>query len=447
MKGIPIRFLFLALSLEALFLLLFLSARADRTVTAIIILLLAGAAYLIAAYLILKWQTNEKGPLFAFIISAAIIYRITLAPLMFPTTDDVFRYRWEGKLQAHGGNPYEARPADPEWAFLVDRTFPRVGLKEFKGGYGPAWEMVSHGMYRIAAAVSDNEFSQALLFKLPAVLADLGLIAALSALLRANGNPATGVLIYAWSPLPVWEFWANGHNDSLVALAVVLTLIFLARGQHWRASSALGLATALKFWPAILLPALIRRVHPRHLSIYAALLLLFAIPYWTGVTENAQFMSGFVGGWRNNDSIFGLILWIADDPYRAKYFSFALIGAITLLIAFRNRDPVATSMWTIVSLLFISSNCHPWYLTWFLPLLAVRPSAPLLLWTAIVPLAYSVWPGWIATGIWEGNPSTRWFIYAPVFAMLLGRPMWDSYASILRTTWPLTSVSRKSRPM
>src|SRR5688572_21971259 len=114
MKGIPTRFVILALLLETLFLLLrWAASDADRIVTAIVILLLAGAVVVVAAYFACTVRTQDAGPLFRFIIAAAIVYRITIWPLTFPSTDDVYRYRWEGKLQAHGGNPYEVRPADP----------------------------------------------------------------------------------------------------------------------------------------------------------------------------------------------------------------------------------------------------------------------------------------------------------------------------------------------
>jgi hypothetical protein len=136
-------------------------------------------------------------------------------------------------------------------------------------------------------------------------------------------------------------------------------------------------------------------------------------------------MSGFVGGWRNNDSLFGFILWVARDQYRAKYTAFALIAAAAVWIAVRQPNLARACLWTIVALLFIASNCHPWYLTWFLPLLAVELSAGLLLWTALVPLSYSVWPGWVATGIWEGVTPFRWFIYVPVFALIAARMLYQ----------------------
>ena len=285
---------------------------------------------------------------------------------------------------------------------------------------------MSAATYRIVSAVVANEYAQAFWFKVPSALADLGLMGAVAALLRAYGMPAARVVIYAWSPLPIWEFWANGHNDALMVLATVLAIVWAARGHPWKAMAALTVAVALKFWPAILLPALARGgVRFRHLLICVPLFAVFALPYWSGVTENARFMSGFVGGWRNNDSLFGPILWIAGDLYRAKYTAFVLIAAVAIWIAIRQPHLARACLWTIVALLLIASNCHPWYLTWFLPLLAIELSAGLLLWTVLVPLFYSVWPGWVATGIWEGVTPLRWFIYVPVFALIGGRIFYE----------------------
>jgi hypothetical protein len=66
----------------------------------------------------------------------------------------------------------------------------------------------------------------------------------------------------------------------------------------------------------------------------------------------------------------------------------------------------------------VSANCHPWYLTWFIPLLCFVPAVPLLLWTALMPLNYVVLFEWFSVGGWNGSTSMRWYVYAPVFAWL-----------------------------
>jgi hypothetical protein len=45
------------------------------------------------------------------------------------------------------------------------------------------------------------------------------------------------------------------------------------------------------------------------------------------------------------------------------------------------------------------------------------PAPALLLWTALVPLAYETLFGWFAAGVWNGVSDTRWLIYAPVVSV------------------------------
>jgi len=348
-------------------------------------------------------------------------------------SDDPYRYRWEGKLQAAGGNPYQVRPGDPQWAQLRDSAFPRVVGKDFKAVYGPLIEQVELWTYRVVStSVSDPE-RQVFWFKLPYALCDLAAIAALWLLLSAHGLARERTLIYAWSPLTVIEFWGTGHNDSLVVMLVTLALLAAARKYWTWAFAALSLAVGAKVWPILLIPLFIgwrgyrsvrwyryRPVRWYQGWVVAPILLILALPYWSNVTENLRFMSGFVGGWRNNDSLFGFILYFAKDIYRAKRIAFAIIaatvGALTL-----GRVPLERAILAAISvMLMVSANCHPWYLTWILPLLALVPVPGLLLWTALVPMAYAAVISWITLGEWQGSTTMRWYEYVPVYSMLIG---------------------------
>jgi hypothetical protein len=57
-------------------------------------------------------------------------------------------------------------------------------------------------------------------------------------------------------------------------------------------------------------------------------------------------------------------------------------------------------------------------LGWFIPLLALRPSGPLLLWTALVPLAYNVLIPYGVLGKWQELAGFRTLEYLPVFGLL-----------------------------
>jgi len=358
-------------------------------------------------------------------VVAGIIFRLIVWPLAPALSDDLYRYRWEGKLQAAGGNPYEGRPADQRWLSLRDETYPHVPGKDFKAVYGPLIEQMERWTYRAVAAASLSPERQVFWFKLPFALCDLGAMAALWQLLAAHGLPRTHILIYAWSPLTVMEFWATGHNDSVVVLLIALALVAAAKKRWTWAFAALSLTAGAKIWPILLLPLFIGWKRNRPLRWYQwwvliPIAVLLAMPYWTNVMENLQFMSGFMGGWRNNDSLYGLILWAAKDLYRAKYTAFAIVSVAVAFLTLREVPLERAALWAIAVMLMVSANCHPWYLTWLLPLLILFPVPGLLLWTALVPLAYSAVVSWVTLGEWQGSNVFRWFEYAPVYALLTG---------------------------
>jgi len=196
---------------------------------------------------------------------------------------------------------------------------------------------------------------------------------------------------------------------------------------------ALSLAVCAKFWPAILFPLFAgwRGWLPQRRWQWLVLVPaagIAAAPYWSNIGENARFLSGFFGGWRNNDSFFGLLLWLTGDVYLAKYTAFALLAAVVVVLMRLEWPLEKKVLAAIVAMLLISSNCHPWYLTWFLPLLALHPSAALLAWCALAPLAYEVVSGWVLLGEWHGSTPARWWVYVPVFALLAWRWRVESHS-------------------
>ena len=85
--------------------------------------------------------------------------------------------------------------------------------------------------------------------KLPAVVCELALIWAVAELLRRRGMPADRLLIYAWAPLPIVEFWIGGHNDALVVLTDRVALVAAAANRWPAAFLALTVGIAAKICP------------------------------------------------------------------------------------------------------------------------------------------------------------------------------------------------------
>lgn len=441
MRAILLPFTLLALVIEALWLVMRgLGGRGGldlgQNVEGTIALLLGiSAFYLVSVFLAFKLTSPISRSILYFIVACGVLFRLTVWPIAPAFSDDVSRYRWEGKLQAAGGNPYQVRPNDSNWVHLRDSTFPDIVGKDFKAGYGPLSELIEAGWYQVVARTVSEPRRQVFWFKLPGAIVDLAVSGALLKLLAVRGLPTVRAIAYLWSPLPVFEFWCSGHNDSLMLLPLLIAIILAIRGRWILAYGCLGIAVAAKLWPIILLPLFITYSLRRRagllqlaagLSVFAAIPIACFLPYRGNIVENLRFMSGFIGGWRNNDLLFGLLLRITSDPDRVKYLSFAILATLVLTIAWMRWPLERSVIFTIVALLVVASNCHPWYLIWFLPFLAVEPWSPLLLWTALMPLTYAVLLDWIALGVWNGSTSIRWYVYLPVLAY------WVAVLPILR---------------
>jgi alpha-1,6-mannosyltransferase len=441
MQAIPGRFLLLAAILESLYLILLALGDLRRyLVEAVLLLLLSGLFYIVSVYFLpgnrdgIKPLSDNSLPVFCLLVG--ILFRLTVWPLYPAFSDDVYRYRWEGQVQAHGGNPYQIRATDPSWAWMRDRTFASISAPDFKAAYGPLVELLERHTYRAVAAFTSDPVRQVFWFKAPAALFDLGILWILWRILERRRLPLENLLIYAWSPLPVMEIWCNGHNDP-IALFFLCAALLLADGGRWAmAFVSLSMAVAAKFWPILLFPAFVGWKGWRPLRWYQWLVVfpvfgLFAWPYLSNLGENARFLSGFIGGWRNNDSLFAALLWLGGDPDTAKYLAAALIVSVSLAVMFL-RLPLERA-WLVVSasILMISANAHPWYLNWLMPPLVLAPFTPLLLWVALAPIAHHVILAWSTVGEWRGSGPLRWLIYVPVYGLLVGKGLMQ----VLRYSW------------
>jgi hypothetical protein len=344
-------------------------------------------------------------------------------------SEDLYRYRWQGKLQAAGGNPYVETPQDPQWAHLKDGTWPLVTRKDLPSVYGPLLEGLYAGWYHVVNLLEKNEIRQAWWFKIPFALCELGAAFTLSRLLAAMGLPGAYLLLYLWSPLVVVEFWAQGHNDTLAVWLLLLALLAAVRNRWTWAFAWLTLSALTKFWPALLFPFfLLRREQDRWIFPWKPALISIPIaaavclPYLRGLANVHELLQGFLGGWRNNDSLYGLIHAAAGENFDEGTVIVTRLLVLSLAALWSLQLPlVKAAKWVVVILLFLSANCFPWYLSWLVPFLAIYPGAPLLLWTALVVLSYHILIGYEILGVWQDSNMFRALEYLPVYGMLIGR--------------------------
>lgn len=403
--------------------------------------LIASLSYLVSCYLVInKDQAYLRCAVMRFIWGVAILFRLTALPLDLQLSEDMHRYRWNGKLQAAGGNPYTAAPESPDWNHIQDEGYPLVPGKQLPTVYGPVLEMVYAATYTITTSVTDDPVRQAWFFKIPFALIELAVGWALMGLLRVLNRPPSWLLIYLWSPLIIVEFWGQGHNDPLVMLFVVLALSAAVSCRWGGAWSWLSVAVLTKLWPLLLTPFfLLHGRAGRPFSIKTAisvsvLISLLVAPYWDGITNWGETLSAFTDGRQNNAGIYAVILTISGDNYRlTTALTVGLLLAILFALVALRWGIIQSSMVAVVAMLLLSANCFPWYLGWLVPFLAIYPNIGLLLWTTLIVLSYHVLIDYTVLEIWHDNFELRLLQYLPVYVMLL----WSTCRTKYRVCRPL----------
>jgi alpha-1,6-mannosyltransferase len=325
------------------------------------------------------------------ILAVAVILRLIAIEAPANLTTDGLRYVWDGRIQWAGFNPYIWVPADPQLAHLRDAViYPNINQKETAVTiYPPMAQM----LFLLANALSDSLRG----IQVVMGLCDLITIAAILSWLRADNLPRERVLIYAWHPLPIWEFTSMAHIDSAATMLLVLTITAVVRGRQGLAGALLAAAVLTKYFPVLLAPALYRRWGWRMPAAFIATVVVLYAPYVWGAGTN---VFGFLLRHLDNEGYaagYGFhIIWILRDfglwaPTGRTYvacglLALAVIGLMALLR--RRADEVRPEQLVVLGAAFvlITSPHYAWYFGWLIPLLARHLSPAVLGFTLLALL-------------------------------------------------------------
>lgn len=318
-----------------------------------------------------------------------------------PISTDVYRYVWDGRVQAAGINPYRYRPADPQVAFLRDQTiYPRINRAETAVTiYPPLAQMIFLAVTRLSESVTAMKIAMAGF--------DLIAIAALWTLLRRRELPEQRLLFYAWHPLPLFEFAGSGHIDA-AALALMLMACVAADRRHpLIAGTLLGGAALVKFFPAVIAPAVYRKWDWRlPLALIVVVVALYA-PYLGVGTHVLGFLPAYVQeeGLAEGSGFFLLNALSAAIPLPARasilyvLASLAILAAVAMVIVLRRHAalvPLASALLLLVLFTVFLSPHLAWYFAWLVPFLCVKPVWSLIYLTCAAPLLYAI--------VWAPDP-------------------------------------------
>ena len=409
------------------------------------------ALYLLACYAVLR----RRAPLpraaslatIAIIIVFAGVFRGQVAGKPPYLSTDVYRYVWDGRVQANGVNPFRYIPTSPELVRLRDdKIFPKINGADYAPTpYPPVAQAIYLAVYLIRP-LSVTAFKVAMsLFDL------LTVVATMLVLVRLRMDPARAI-IFAWHPLEIWEGIHSGHVDQVFIAFLALALLAWAYKKNTLTGVAVGLATLVKLYPVMLLPVFLvnrregdgeheslgstqtnslrypaagvqdapgigfeagslplRRLRSVMLSRsalhmilgFVATIVICYLPYLTAGSAVYRNLSDYFkeeGFVEQGGRYFVLTLVRGIVPMPTTLYSalaaLALGGLAVWWLLRQKRDAmdIAKGALALIGLyLLLTSPRYPWYFCWIVPWLCFLPRAGWLYLTGATILLYTLW--------------------------------------------------------
>jgi alpha-1,6-mannosyltransferase len=336
----------------------------DKLDRFLIVASLQSAVYAMAVWLC--WTGSASRGVVLAIAVLAIVMRAPTVVAPPYLSSDIYRYVWDGQVEAAGFNPYLYAPSDPKLEALRDHDiYPQIASKYAPTIYPPVAEGLFLVVTRISASVTAMKLTMVIFEAITCVL--------LALLLTLEGLPTSRVLVYAWHPLLIWEFAGSGHIDApLIALCVAA--FWAARRQR---DGLCGLflagATLTKLYPVVFFPALYRRWDWRLPVAFGVAMVVGYTPF---VSAGSRIL-GFLPGYASQEGLDaqGAGFYLLDLLHRvpglaaldATVYVLAAIAILAVLSAVfifrRNRAPSPYEMSATLATLFmvLVSPHYPWY--------------------------------------------------------------------------------------
>ncbi len=385
--------------------------------------------YLAAVWLSLRGK--ESRLVLAVGLAFAALFRLSLLFAPPYLSDDIYRYVWDGRVQAAGINPYRHIPADQSLLQLRDeKIFPKINRRESAPTMYPP---VAEGVYFLTTRVSESvTWMKATMVGFEAIA-----LWAMVQLLGSFGLARQRVLIYAWHPLAVWEFSGSGHLDAIAIAFIALALLARRRNAAAATGVMLACATLVKFFPAVLFAALYKRWNWKMALAFALMVVLAYLPYLSvGPARALGYLPGYASerGMISGEQFFllGVVRRLFNMQVPAlAYLIFCLLMLIAVsawLMSERQRDDFVylRGGLIIASVFMVLLSPHfSWYFAWLIPFLCFVASPPVFYLTLSSFLLYLNWLYWTDSSVFR----IKALIFLPFF-LLLAMEFWRSRRSL-----------------
>ena len=383
--------------------------------------------------------------------SIVVIALATLGPPLF--SDDLYSYALYGRmLVLHHANPYVQFPL-----VAANDPFLHVASNGLRSVYGPLFTLLSG----LIVWIFRSPAATVAAFKILSGGCWLGVVVLACRLGRRQGvmQASLAAAIVGLNPVVILRVVAGGHNDVLVALAIVAALTAWCDGRKMLVTVFLTLGMLVKIvaviplviflWETIRAESTVKdRVVTlgKHLTVIVALTFAALIPFGSSLRAISSFLtltSFDNGGLRPPEVIISSASasvlrshgWYGEVALSNDLLqiTFLAVAAVAVLLLLRRSDrPIAESvLLALLIFLLCSRYLQPWYLAWIVPLICFVTRRRVLaiaiaisLFAAESATAKSTGPisTWLARFSYDVYPVLAFILLVVLLAEVIRRP-------------------------
>jgi hypothetical protein len=391
----------LALSVTAAMILLLVRPSLDPArIRKLPLLIGAWIAFIAAAWLLRKVPRRTSVVL---ILLGGIALQVAAVSAPPQGSNDLYRYIWDGQVQAAGIDPYQYVPTATQLAGLRDEFLfhpraeycvsssyvsrhpaadltpgcTRINRPTVPTIYPPVAEVYFLGVHYLPTA-SDSSTPIQATTALVAVLVTVLLLFGLGRL----GRDMRMAALWSWCPTVVLEAGNSAHVDVVAVGITAAAILTLATARTTRRTIIggilLGLAIATKMTPALTVPALLARgdnpprppregMRRRWVTVTVAASSAFVAVYVPHVIRVGGKVIGFLPGYLQQEGYtkgtrFGIIGMFVTGPLAIAVAALILAAVAFAVLQFSDPDrPWQGALYMTAAALAVATPHYQWY--------------------------------------------------------------------------------------
>jgi hypothetical protein len=359
------------------------------------------SALFVIYFYLLKILDNDD---VQWVIYSSLFIRLILVGSIPNLANDIYRYLWDGNMQAMGFNPYTLTPKD-----VMDG-----GLNHFKNAGNlyhqinsirdlSAFAPLNEILFYISVKASLGHQHIAIIFiKFMLFVAEVFSISALLSLLKYFNLPLKNIFIYALSPLAIIEISGNAHTEALMICLLLLSFQYYVNHKNKRAIFFYAASIAAGLLPLFLLPIFILKNSLKQNLKFILFLAICLVAFLGLYFQNRDILNTYSSTLQRyyNEFEFNSFFYFWLDkilPTNSKAFTIAIVSrlftaisiSVLCLLAWRKRNQNELSVITIVAIFLILFYAlfpvvNPWYLLPVITTIVFIPMQSILLWSALI---------------------------------------------------------------